>query len=75
MRLDLNRNGGGILLYIREDIPSKLLTIEHIIEAFFIEINLREKRWLISCTYNPNEALIANHMKVLSKNIDYAPVR
>ena len=69
-RHDLDRNGGGILLYIREDIPSKLLTIEHIIEAFFIEINLRKKRWLISCSYNPKKALIANHMTVLSKNID-----
>ena len=26
-RLDRDRNGGGILLYIRENIPSKLLTI------------------------------------------------
>ena len=69
-RLDLDRNGGGILLYIREDIPSKLLTIEHIIEEFFIEVNLRKKRWLISCSYNPNKALIPNHMTVLSKNID-----
>ena len=27
-RLNRNCNGGGILLYIREDIPSKLLSIE-----------------------------------------------
>ena len=36
-RLDRDRNGSGILLYIRENIPSKLLTIENIIEAFFVE--------------------------------------
>ena len=35
-RLDRDRNGGGILLYIREDIPSKLLAIENIIETFFV---------------------------------------
>ena len=67
---DRDRNGGGILLYIREDITSKFLAIENIIEAFFVEINLHKKNWLISCSYNPNKALIANHMAVLSKNID-----
>ena len=36
-RLDRDRNGGGILLYIREDILSKLLAIENIIEAFFVD--------------------------------------
>ena len=69
-RLDGARNGGGILLYIREDIPLKLLAIENITEAFFVEINLHKKKCLISCSYNPNKALIANHMAVLSKNID-----
>ena len=36
-RIDRDRNGSGILLYIRENIPSKLLTIENIIEVFFVE--------------------------------------
>ena len=69
-RLDRDRNRGGVLLYIREDIPSKLLAIENIIEAFFVEINLHKKERLISCSYSPNKALIDNHMAVLSKNID-----
>ena len=39
-RLDRNCNVGGILLYIREDIQSKLLSIERdLTEAFFVEIN------------------------------------
>ena len=43
-RLDLNAHGGGILLYVREDIPSKLLLEEgHPIAAFFVEINLQNK--------------------------------
>ena len=69
-RLDRDRNGGGILLCIREDTPSKLLAIENIIESFFVEINLHKKKWLISYSYIPKKALIANHMTVLSKNID-----
>ena len=40
-RFDRNGNGGGILLYIRGDIPSKLLSMNKSIEGFFIEINLR----------------------------------
>ena len=41
-RLDRNAHGGGILLYVQEDIPSKLLLVEkNLIEGFFVEINLR----------------------------------
>ena len=51
-RLDHKCNGGGILLYIGEDIPSKPLSIEgDLTEAFFLEINLHnKKKWLISCS-------------------------
>ena len=42
-RLDRNANGGGILLYIRKDIPSKLLNTDLSIEGFFVEIRLRKK--------------------------------
>ena len=62
-RLDLNCSGGGILLCIREYIPSKLLSIEgDLTEAFFVEINLLNKNeWLISYSYNPKRASVANH--------------
>ena len=44
-RLDRNCNGGGIILYIKEDIPSKHLSIEgDLSEAFFVGINLRNKK-------------------------------
>ena len=54
-RLDRNRNGGGVLIYIREDIPSKNLishTIPSDIEGLFIELNLRNSKWLLFGTYN-----------------------
>ena len=47
-RLDANAHGGGILLYVREDIPSKLLKgteFKRNLEAMFVEINLRKKKW------------------------------
>ena len=68
-RLDCNCNGGGILLYIREHIPSKLLSLEkYFTEAFFVEINLHnKKKWLISCSYKPKRASIANYLSTLSE--------
>ena len=55
-RKDRNCNGGGILIYIREDLPSKLVN-KHMfpddIEGLFIEVNLRKSKWLILGSYHP----------------------
>ena len=46
-RFDRNWNGGGILLYIREDTSSKLLSMNKN-RWFFLEINVRnKKKWLL----------------------------
>ena len=42
-RFDRNGNGGGILLYICEDIPLKLILTKMTIEGFFVEISLEKK--------------------------------
>ena len=57
--LDRNAHGGGIPLYVQEDIPSKLLLVnENPIEGFFMEINLQnKKKQLISCYCNPKKLL------------------
>ena len=52
-RMDRNGNGGGIILYVREDIPSKEITCypnRGDIESIFVEINLYKKKWLIGGT-------------------------
>ena len=71
-RLDRNAHGGGILLYVREDIPSKLLPMEeNLIEGFFAQINLRsKKKWLLSCSYNPKKTWLSNHIAELGKSLD-----
>ena len=71
-RLNCKCSDDGILLYTREDIPSKLLSIERdLTDVFFVNINLHnKKKWLISCSYNPKRASIANHISALSKNTD-----
>ena len=70
-RFDRDGNWGGILLYIRDDIPSKLLSKNKNIEGFFVELNLRnKKKWLLSCSYNPKKATISSHLAELSRNTD-----
>ena len=69
-RRDRNLNGGGILLYIKEDIPSSLLMIDNYFEAFYVEINIRKRKWLIGCTYNPKSSLISTHLDQIGKNLD-----
>ena len=50
--LDHNSNGGGIMLYVREDIPSNLLATDkkNHIESFYVKLNLRNEKWLINCS-------------------------
>ena len=61
-RIDQNSQGGGIMLYVREDIPSNLMGVETFpTEGFYLEINLRKKKWLLCCCYNPNKNNIQFH--------------
>ena len=55
-RLDRNRNGGGVIIYVREDIPSKILRkhfFPNDIEEIFVEISFRKSKWLLCGTYHP----------------------
>ena len=73
-RIDRTAHGGGLMLFFREDIPSKLLPNINPscnIENIFVEINLTLKKWLISGSYNPNVSHIQNHTVDLSKNLDF----
>ena len=71
-RLDRNSSGGGIMLFVREETPSKLLSQykpNSSVENMFIEINLRSKKWLLSCSYNPNLTLLNNHIQNISRGL------
>ena len=57
-------------MYVREDIPSKLLSIEnHSIKGFYIVLNFRKKKWLLCGTYSPDRNNIGNQLDSLSKNV------
>ena len=43
-RLDRNCLGGGLILFVREDVRSNLLTTEEKpVESFYVELNLRRE--------------------------------
>ena len=70
-RFDRHGNGGGFLLYIREDIPGKVLHSDFpAVETFYAEIILHKKRWLINCSYNPHKNNICRHLEVVTKTLD-----
>ena len=74
-RLDRDSNGGGIILYVREDIPSNLLATDEKthIGSLYVELNLHNEKWLINCSYNPNKTMICNHLHALSTYLDLHP--
>ena len=55
-RLDRNKNRGGVMIFIRDTISSKLLE-KHIFpndaERTFVELNFRKCKWLLCGTYHP----------------------
>ena len=55
-KLDRNRNGGGVMTFVKEDIPSKLLTkhdFQSDVEGLLVELNFRKSKWLLFGTYHP----------------------
>ena len=53
IRVDRHQKGGG-MFYVRKDLPAKILSIDRTNESFFVELNLKHTKWLISYPYNRN---------------------
>ena len=70
IRLDRDINGEGLMLFVREDIPCKLLSLgNRPMEGFNVEINLRKTRRLLCCSYNPSRSNINFHLEHLKRNL------
>ena len=55
-RKDRNQYGGGLLIYVKDNIPAKLVENYKMptdIESIFIELNFRRNKWLLMGTYHP----------------------
>ena len=49
------------MLFVQEDIPAKLVGSDKSpTEGFYVEINLRKQKWLITCSHNLNKSMIGN---------------
>ena len=58
-RIDRSKHGGGVIIYIRKDIPAKELLAHPKpinFEGIFFEINLKTSKWLVFGGYNPEKA-------------------
>ena len=63
-RFDRNRTGGGVLIYVREGISSKLLTDSKSVS--FVELNLTKYTFLLFGSYHPpsqSDKYFFNHVK------------
>ena len=71
-RRDQNEYGGGVMAFIREDIPSKMLSSElSPIKSIHIQLNFRKKKCLLCCTYNTNRNNTSNYLNVLRRSLDF----
>ena len=63
-RLDRDSKDSGIMLYKRGDIPLNLLaTDKKSVEIFYVELNLRNEKYLLNGSYNnPHMDMITNHL-------------
>ena len=55
-RPDINRRGGGLLVYVKGSIPARVLTSFSTpadTQIIVFEINLRKKKWLFVGIYKP----------------------
>ena len=55
-RKDRNQYGGGLLIYVKDNIPAKIVEdhqMSNDIESIFIELNFRRNKWLLMGTYHP----------------------
>ena len=55
-RFDRSKYGGGVIIYIQDTVPSKILekySCPNNIECLFIELNFRKCMWLLCGTYHP----------------------
>ena len=72
-RKDRNRNGEGILVFIRDDIPCKELQkiFFNEFEVLFIEVNLSHSKWLFVACYHPPSQNNDLFFRKLSNQTDF----
>ena len=73
-RLDRNDRGGGIMFIVKDNLLTSRLDkycFPDEIEIFCIELNLRKKKWLMFCCYNPHKHLLKHHLFHIESAINF----
>ena len=62
----------ALCFILGEDISLRLIErkVRNNVELFFVEINLRKKKWLLCCSYNPHKNSISNYFDALKWELD-----
>ena len=71
-RADRNDKGVGLLLYFKEDIPCRYITVNYTpkIEAIVLEINLKKRKWLLLGTYNPHKDMTNTFLSSIDEKLN-----
>ena len=74
-RIDRNTNGGGIMIYFPEYLPCRKVEsycLPGDVEGMFIEMTVRNTKWLIVSGYNPRKEFTSYFLGHVSKGLDKA---
>ena len=74
-RYDRNYHGGGILLFIREDFPTKIISITPLkdFEEIFVELNFRKEKVLFCSSYLKSSEYSRKNIGYANENIRHFP--
>ena len=73
IRLDRNKNGGGLLFFIHDDLECKEIKSHKLpkkTEGIFLKLTIRNSKWLIMGGYNPKKENIKNFLNHIGKELD-----
>ena len=71
-RLDRNDQGGGILLFVKDNVITfPDFVFQKKTDIFCVELNFREKKWLIFCCYNSHKQRIKDHLQQIKNAIEF----
>ena len=74
IRADRNRHGGGLLIYIKEGVPAKEVSLRNStakdVEAKAVEINLHKIKWLLIGIYRPPSQSKDFFLEEMRKNFE-----
>ena len=67
-----NDKGGGLILYINEDIPCRRIPVNFVpkIEAIVLEINLKKRKWLLLGIYNPHKNMTKTFLSSIGDKLN-----